>query len=123
VQSETEAARLASCDNVAALPEEERAQLVEALLHILERQPAGPAFAAAVDLADRAPDVLPAVCAKLMQIPPNAVPVLKVGRAVMRLRKSDPAVAAVFEHWEGSGIQALATAVTRARTMQDRSGR
>jgi hypothetical protein len=73
VQTDVDNARQVVCAEIAALREGERAQLVEALLETLVRQPAGPAFVAAVDLVDRAPDVVPAVCEALMRIGPFPV--------------------------------------------------
>ncbi|MEV2221580.1 P-loop NTPase fold protein [Nocardia vinacea] len=123
VQTDVDNARQSVCAEIAALGEGERAQLVEALLETLVRQPAGPAFVAAVDLVDRAPDVAPAVCEALMRIPPSAVPIKWVARTVQRLPKDDPAVVALFERWAGSDVTGLKTVVTQARQAQARSRR
>lgn len=123
VQIDVEGARLSACDAIAALPEGERLELLEALLDTLGRHPAGPAFVAVLDLVDRAPDTLPAVCDALMRIPVNAVPVRWVGRAVMRLPKTDPAAAAVLDRWAASDVARLTTVLSKAREAQSRGGR
>jgi hypothetical protein len=118
VQTDVDAARLAACKAVAALPDGERVQLVEALLDTLGRHPAGPAFIAALDLVDRAPDTLPAVCEALMRIPVNAVPVKWAGRAVVRLPKTDPAAVAVLDRWAACDVARLKSVITNAREAQ-----
>ncbi|HKS47112.1 MAG TPA: P-loop NTPase fold protein [Amycolatopsis sp.] len=49
VQTDIEGMRLSACDSIAALPEGERLELLEALLDTLGRHPAGPAFIAVLD--------------------------------------------------------------------------
>ncbi|MFC5107452.1 hypothetical protein [Kibdelosporangium philippinense] len=92
------------------------------MLDTLNRNPGGPAFIAALDLVDRASDTLTAVCDALMRIPPNAVPLRWVARAVMRLPKSDQGAVAVLDKWETSDVAALKNVVSRAREAQSRSG-
>jgi len=123
VQTDIEGVRLSACDAIAALPEGERLELLEALLDTLGRHPAGPAFIAVLDLVDRAPDTLTAVCEALMRIPANAVPIKWAGRAVIRLPKTDPAAAAVLERWATSDVARLKTMITKAREAQNRGER
>jgi hypothetical protein len=85
VQAEVAGVRRLACDEIGKLPDDERAQLVEALVEVLTRRPGGPAFLAALELAERAPDTLSAICDALMRIPPEAVPRGQAGNAVLRL--------------------------------------
>jgi hypothetical protein len=123
VQNDIERVRLSACDAIAALPEGERLELLEALLDTLGRHPAGPAFVAVLDLVDRAPDTLPAVCEALMRIPPNAVPAKWAGRAVIRLPKTDRGAVAVLERWANSDVSRLKTVIAKARDAQNRGER
>ncbi|WP_283780103.1 KAP family P-loop NTPase fold protein [Nocardia sputi] len=122
VQSEVEALRRGACQQITALPPGERAQLVEALLHMLERQPGGPAFVAVLEIAERCRDVVPTICGKLLKLPASAVPLAKVPTAVKRLPADEPTAVAVLDYWQNSEIPQLKSVVTAARRVP-RSGR
>jgi len=84
VQAEVDSVRRLACDAIAQLPDGERVQLVEALVDTVTRRPGGPGFVAALELAERAPDTLLAVCDALKRIPPQAIPIGRAGIAVLR---------------------------------------
>ncbi|MEV6445103.1 P-loop NTPase fold protein [Amycolatopsis sp. NPDC051716] len=123
VQTEVAAARRLACDEIAKLPDDERAQLVEALVEVLTRRPGGPALVAALELAERAPDTVSAVCDALMRIPPAAVPPAQAGNAVRRLPANNPTVSTLLDQWENSDVPSLKTMVKAAREAQRLSGR
>ncbi len=122
-QTEVAAARRLACDEIAKLPGEKRAQLVEALVEVLTRRPGGPAFVAALELADRAPDTLSVICDALMRIPAAAVPPVQAGNAVRRLPANHPTVSTLLDKWENSDVPSLKTMVKTAREAQRLSGR
>lgn len=123
VQSEVAGVRRLACDEIAKLPDDERVQLVEALVEVLTRRPGGPAFLAALELAERAPDTLSVICDALMRIPPEAVPRGQAGNAVLRLPVENPAVSALLDRWENSDAPGLKTVISTAREAQRRGGR
>jgi hypothetical protein len=89
-ESDVDPVRRAALDRVADLEENERELLVGALLERLGRHPAGPAFVAAAELAERVPETAAAVCEAMMKIPPAAVPPGRVLTVVRRLPTGDP---------------------------------
>lgn len=121
VQSEVEALRRGACQQIATLPPGERAQLVEALLYVLERQPGGPAFSAVLEIAERCRDVVPTICDKLLKLPTNAIPLAKVPSAVRRLPADEPVAVAVLEYWQNSEVSQLSSMVAAARNVPRRS--
>lgn len=123
VQTEVAGVRRLACDEIGRLPDDERVQLVEALVEVLTRRPGGPAFVAALELAERAPDTLSAICDALMRIPPEAVPRGQAGNAVLRLPADNPAVSALLDRWENSDAPGLKNVIGTAREAQRRSGR
>ncbi|WP_410634308.1 P-loop NTPase fold protein [Amycolatopsis sp. cmx-4-83] len=123
VQTEVAGARRLACDEIAKLPDHERAQVVEALVEVLTRRPGGPAFVAALELAERAPDTLSSICDALMRIPPAAVPPAQAGNAVRRLPANHPTVSALLDQWENSDVPGLKTMISTAREAQRLSGR
>ncbi|GAA1770735.1 KAP family P-loop NTPase fold protein [Nonomuraea bangladeshensis] len=123
VQTEVAGLRRHACDEIAKLPDDERVQLVEALVEMLTRRPGGPAFIAALELAERAPDTLSAICDALMRIPPQAVPRGQAGNAVLRLPADNPTVSALLDRWESSDTSGLKGVISAAREAQRRSGR
>ncbi|MEV7970255.1 P-loop NTPase fold protein [Sphaerisporangium sp. NPDC088356] len=122
-QAEVPAVRRLACDEIGKLPDYERVQLVEALVEVLTRRPSGPAFVAALELAERAPDTLSAICDALMRIPPEAVPRGQAGNAVRRLPAGNPTVSALLDRWESSNATGLKSVISTAREAQRRSGR
>ncbi len=122
VQSEVAGARRGACGEIATLPAGDRLHLVEALVEMLIRRADSPAFVAALELAERAPDTVRPVCEALMRIPPAAIPVHHAGKAA-RLPGDNPAVASLLERWENSTAPGLATVIRRAREMRQLSGR
>jgi hypothetical protein len=123
IQSDREAVRRSALDKVAALVEDERGQLVEALLGGLLRHPAGPAFTAALELVDRVPETVAVVCEAMTRIPTAAVPAARVTTAVRRLPAGKQMVEDLLDRWERSGIPALETVTRAAREGRARSGR
>lgn len=123
VQTDVPAVRRLACDEIGKLPGGERVQLVEALVEVLARRPAGPVFVAALELAERAPDTLSAICGALMRIPPEAVPRGKAANAVRRLPADNPAVTALLDRWEDSDAPGLKGVISKAREAQRRGGR
>jgi hypothetical protein len=123
VQTEVAGVRRLACDEIGELPDDERAQLVEALVEVLTRRPGGPAFIVALELAERAPDTLSVICDALMRIPPAAVPRGQAGHAVRRLPVDNPTVSALLDQWENSDAPGLKTVISTAREAQRRSGR
>ncbi|WP_216914144.1 KAP family P-loop NTPase fold protein [Nocardia noduli] len=123
IQGDVAALRRDACQRIAALPSGERAQLVEALLYTLERQPGGPAFDAVLEIAGHCPDVVATICDKLLTLPASAVPLSKVPTAVNRLPTDNPNAVAVLEYWQNSGIPRLKAVVTAARDTPRQRGR
>jgi hypothetical protein len=123
VQSEVDGVRRLACEEIAKLPEDQRVQLVEALVEVLARRPGGPAFVAALELAERAPDTLSAICDALMRIPPEAVPRGRAGNAVRRLPADNPTVSVLLDRWQNSDVPGLRTVISTAREARRRSGR
>ena len=123
VQTEVAGARRLACNEIATLPDTERAQLVEALVDALTRRPGGPAFVAALELAERAPDTLSAICDALVRIPPVAVPPAQAVNAVRRLPADHPTVSALLDQWENSDVSGLKSVISAARQAQRRAGR
>jgi hypothetical protein len=123
VQAEVAGVRRLACGEVGRLPGDERVQLVEALLEVLTRRPGGPAFLGAIELAERAPDTLSAICDALMRIPPEAIPRGQAGNAVLRLPAENPTVSTLLDQWENSDAPGLKGVISTARQAQRRGGR
>jgi hypothetical protein len=114
--------RTAAAD-VGKLAAEERAQLIDALLDAVVRNPAGQAFTAAAELVERIPDVVQVVCEGLARVPVNAVPPQRVLSVARHLPLDHPSVVALLDRWQNSGIPALEKAVGVVRGQVARSGR
>jgi KAP family P-loop domain len=123
LQSEAEALRRRACAEAAELPEGERAQLVDALLGAVLRNTAGVGLLAAIELAERAPDTLPVVCAALMKVPSHAVGAGRAAQAVQRLPSDNAAVVELLDRWENSGAAGLKAVIATARESKRRGGR
>jgi hypothetical protein len=114
-ESDVDPVRRAALDRVVDLEEDERELLVGALLERLDRHPAGPAFGAAAELAERVPETTAAVCEALMRIPPAAVPPERALTVVRRLPTGNLDVERLLDRWQGSGVSALEKVTTAAR--------
>ena len=123
VEAEVDPVRRAALDRVKELDATERGQLVDELLEQLIRHPAGPAFAAAAELAERVPETAAAVCEAMMRIPPAAVPPERVLTAVRRLPTGNPAVERLLDRWQTSGVPALEQITTTARQARQAAAR
>lgn len=115
VQSDVEANRRSHYSAVASLDPVERTQFAEALLERVQRDPASIALTAALELAEKNTDIVPAVCAALRSIPPAALPRRAGMVAVRRLPNDHPDVTTLFYRWESSGSDGLKTVVRSAR--------
>lgn len=122
-QSETSLVRRTACNTISELPADDRAQLMAALVELLQKRPSGTTFLAAIELAERAPDTLATVCDVMMRIPPEAVPRQHAQQAVVRLPPSDPMVLALLDHWEASSALGLKAVINTARQAQRNSGK
>jgi hypothetical protein len=107
--------RRAALERVKELDEAERELVVSGLLERLTRNPAGPAFAAAAELAERVPETVAAVCEAMMKIPPAAVPAQRAPTVVRRLPTGHPAVEGLLDRWQNSGVGALEQVTATAR--------
>jgi hypothetical protein len=123
VEAEVDPVRRAALDRVKELDATEQGQLVDELLKRLIQHPAGPAFAAAAELAERVPETAAAVCEAMMRIPPAAVPPERALTAVRRLPTGNPAVERLLDRWQTSGVPALEQLTTTARQAAARSTR
>jgi hypothetical protein len=122
-ESEVDRVRRATLDRVAELEEAERELVVSGLLERLIRHPAGPAFAAAAELAERVPETAAAVCEAMIKIPPAAVPPERVLTVVRRLPTGHPAVEGLLDRWQASGVAGLEQVAATARQAAARSTR
>jgi hypothetical protein len=114
-ESEVDRVRRAALERVKELDETERELVVSGLLERLTRNPAGPAFAAAAELAERVPETVAAVCEAMMKIPPAAVPAQRAPTVVRRLPTGHPAVEGLLDRWQNSGVGALEQVTATAR--------
>lgn len=115
VQSDVDANRRSHYPTVAELDQAERMQFVEALLDRVQRDPASVALIAALELAEKNPDIVAAVCLALQRVPPAAIPQRAGTAAVRRLPGDQPEVTALLQRWEDSDNAALGTVVKKAR--------
>jgi hypothetical protein len=115
VQSDIEANRRSHYSTVAELDQTERMQFVEALLDRVQRDPASVALIAALELAEKNPDIVAAVCIALQRVPPAAIPQRAGSAAVRRLPGDLPEVTALLQRWADSDNAALSTVVKKAR--------
>jgi hypothetical protein len=115
VQSDVEGNRRSHYATVAALEPSERMQFVEALLERVQRNPAATALTAALELAEKNSDIVDAVCAALLQLPPASIPFAAGTAAVRRLPLADLAVNQLLQRWEESDNTRLRTVVKSAR--------
>jgi hypothetical protein len=122
-ESEVDRVRRAALDRVAELEAAERELVVSGLLERLIRHPAGPAFAAAAELAERVPETVAAVREAMMKIPPAAVPAERVLTVVRRLPSGHPAVGSLLDRWQTSGVAGLEQVTATARQAAARSTR
>src|SRR6266571_1544093 len=114
VEAQVDPVRRAALDRVKELDATERGQLVDELLKRLIQHPAGPAFAAAAELAAPVPETAAAACEAMMRIPPAAV---------RRLPTGNSAVERLLDRWQSSGVPALEQITTTARQAAARSTR
>lgn len=122
VQSDVDANRRRHYSTVAELDPSERMQFIEALLDRVQRDPASVALTAALELAEKTPDVLGAVCAALMRVPPTSIPMGAGTTAVRRLPGDNADVAALLQRWEESDNTSLQTVVKQARASAQAKG-
>lgn len=121
VQSDVDANRRSHYPTVAELDQAERMQFVEALLDRVQRDPASVALIAALELAEKNPDIVAAVCLALQRVPPAAIPQRAGTAAVRRLPGDRPEAAALLQRWEDSDHAALSTVVKKARQVAARA--
>jgi len=115
VQSDIESVRRSHYAAVSQLDAVERAQLAEALMERVQRQPASTALAAAIELAEQNSDLVDAVSAGLMRLPVASVPTTAGTAAVRRLPADNPAVVSLLDHWQEGDNGALKIVVSGAR--------
>jgi hypothetical protein len=115
VQSDVDANRRSHYATVAALEPSERMQFIEALLDRIQRDPASVALTAVLELAEKNSDIVGAVCAALLQVPPASIPFGAGTAAVRRLPLDNPAVNALLQRWQDSDNTRLRTVVQKAR--------
>lgn len=115
IQSDIEATRRSHYPAVVALEAGERAQLVEALLERVQRQPGGIALTAAVELAEQSQDVVEIVASGLQKLSLASVPTTAGSAVVRRLPQDHPSVVALLDHWQAGDNGPLKTVVTQAR--------
>ncbi|KRE72752.1 KAP family P-loop NTPase fold protein [Arthrobacter sp. Soil762] len=121
VQSDVDANRRRHIGTVADLEANERAQFTEALLERVQRHPGSFALTAALELAEKNPDMVPAVCRTLQRIPPAVIPPASASAAVRRLPADHADVAALLDRWEASEHTPLKTVVTQMRKASNRA--
>lgn len=114
VQDTVPASRRTAIGEVAQLPSHERGQLVDSLMERVGRNPGGPGMLAAIELAERAPDVAAAVVQALFSVADSAVQ-QSAGTAVVRRLKDVEGANDLLDKWATSENTALATAVRAAR--------
>lgn len=122
VQSDLESVRRSHYPAVKELDGGERAQLAEALLERVQRQPASIALTAAIELAEQNDDLVDAVAAGLTRLPVASVPTPAGTAAVRRLPVGHPAVVALLDHWQKGANRALQTVVAGARQANAKKG-
>lgn len=115
VQSDIEATRRSHYPSIVQLEPGERAQLVEALLERVQRQPGSVALTAATELAEQNQDVVDAVAAGLRKLPLASVPTTAGSAVVRRLPQDHPSVMALLDHWQAGDNGPLKTLVAQAR--------
>lgn len=121
VQSDVEANRRSHYPTVAALDSTERMQFVEALLDRVQRDPGSVALMAALELAEKNPDIVTVVCAALRRVPPASIPQRAGTAGVRRLPRDHPDVTALLQRWEDSDNLGLSTVVKKAREASARA--
>jgi KAP family P-loop domain len=121
LQSDLAASRRAALAAVATLGPEEQDQVVQALLDAVTRTPGGPAIRAAAELAGRVPQVVQTTCDTLMRVPLNAVEPPRALTVIRYLPRDHPAVAALIDRWQRSGVPALESVVTTALAQATRA--
>lgn len=90
-------------------------KFIDALLERVQRNPAGTALTAALELAEKNTDIVGAVCAALLPLPPSSIPPTAGTAAVRRLPLDDDAVAQLLQRWEDGDNTQLRTLVKGAR--------
>lgn len=115
IQSDIEATRRSHYPSIVQLEPGERAQLVEALLERVQRQPGSVALTAATELAEQNQDIVDAVAAGLRRLPLASVPTTAGSAVVRRLPQDHPSVIALLDHWEAGDNGPLKTLVMQAR--------
>lgn len=115
VQSDIEANRRSHYPAVKDLEPSERMQFIDALLERVQRNPAGTALTAALELAEKNSDIVGAVCAALLPLPPSSIPPTAGTAAVRRLPLDDDAVAQLLQRWEDGDNNQLRTLEKGAR--------
>ncbi|WP_441247395.1 P-loop NTPase fold protein [Kitasatospora sp. McL0602] len=116
LQSEIVAVRRTAVKSVAeTVQAEDLPLLMEQLLARLLRDPDSDAWDSAVEVAEKVPDTVAAVCHTLGRIPLDGIPVAKVPSAVRRLPRDRQEVTALLDGWQNSG-HGISTVVAGLRT-------
>ncbi|AGS66873.1 P-loop NTPase fold protein [Streptomyces collinus] len=95
--------------------------LVEHLMQVVQRDPAGPATDSAAELCHEIPAIARDVCERLRLVPLELLRP-KLSTLVRRLPPTDPSVTALLDGWESTGTPAGAF-VRQARDVRRRQGR
>lgn len=114
VQSDVDGRRRAQYGAVLQLDPTERVELVEALLDRAQRSPGSPALIAAIEIAEKDPAAIDAVCQVLQRIPVSTLPNPVLTSVVRRLPPDNSHVAAVTTAWRHSGDERVSRLVTLA---------
>jgi hypothetical protein len=112
---QVERARRLHLDAAAALEPADRGLLAGALLERVQAAPSVESLAAAIELAERCPDVTPLVCSGLAVIPARQIKVPTAVSAVRRLPAGDPSVDALLTSWATAGVPPVQKAIETAR--------
>jgi hypothetical protein len=123
VQSDVDKARRLQYPAVAALDPTERAQLFEALLDRVLRNPAGTALTAAVELAEQNDDLVDGLGDTLLRVPLAGVPVTAGAQVVRRLPAEHPKIARVLDQWQTAGGALSSIVATALKAQQGRGTR
>ncbi|MFI9629348.1 P-loop NTPase fold protein [Streptomyces sp. NPDC052042] len=116
LQSEIVAIRRTAVQSVAeTVPAEDLPLLMEQLLARVLRDPGSGAWDGAVEVAEKVPSAVAAVCHTLGRIPLDGIPRAKVPSAVRRLPQARQEVTALLDGWQNS-VHAIGQLVAGLRT-------